>query len=76
MNSAISISWVDWASTAFNSSGENITYCPLANSKPLAISSRGTISSSWGQTYCCLTRAPHFLCSMLKRIAADDSPDV
>src|SRR6185503_7405786 len=33
------------------------------------MSSRGTTTSSLAQMYCCLTREPQALCSMLKEIA-------
>src|SRR2546430_3108190 len=38
------------------------------------MSSFSTFSPSFEQTYCCFRRAPSFLCSQLKEIAADDSP--
>ena len=37
------------------------------------MSSRGTISSSFGQMYCCFTRVPHVLWTMLKEIRDLDS---
>src|SRR5712691_11077359 len=57
------------SSSAFSSSGENITYWSLANSKPLAMSSRATATSSFTQMYCCLSRDPQALCSRLNEIA-------
>jgi hypothetical protein len=57
------------SSIAFSSSGVNITYWSLANSKPLTMSSRTTGTSSLMQMYCCLSRDPQLLCSRLKEIA-------
>src|SRR5947199_2667629 len=41
---------------------------------PFTISSFSTLSPSLEHTYCCFRRAPSFLCSQLKLMAADDSP--
>src|SRR6266851_2491561 len=57
------------SSSAFSSSGENITYWSLANSKPLAMSSRATATSSFTQMYCCFNRDPQVLCSRLNEMA-------
>src|SRR5579864_2699067 len=65
---------VDFSSSAFSSSGEKMTYWPLVNSYPFTISSFSTFSPSFEQTYCCFKRAPSFLWSQLKAIAAEDSP--
>src|SRR5712671_2388615 len=57
------------SSSAFSSSGENITYWSLANSKPFAMSSRATGTSSFTQMYCCFNRDPQVLCSRLNEMA-------
>src|SRR3954471_14036074 len=67
---------VPFSSSALISSAVRITYWSFANSYPFTISSRGTTSSlSLGQMYCCFTRDPHFLWSMLKETLAFDSAD-
>src|SRR5437870_11314543 len=65
---------VDFSSSALSSSGVKMTYWPLVNSYPFTMSSFSTLSPSLEQTYCCLSRAPSFLWSQLKEMAAEDSP--
>ena len=55
---------------AFSSSSVKVTYWSFANSYPLTIWSRVTISSSFWQMYCCRRREPHLAWSMLKETAA------
>src|SRR3972149_2480605 len=62
------------ASTAFSSSSSKRTNCPLANSYPFSMSSRGTSTSWVGHTYCCLTLVPQSLWTMLNEIFRADSP--
>src|SRR5438128_12065029 len=70
----MSIAPLAFSSRALSSSGVKMTYWPLLNSYPFTMSSFSTLSPSLEQTYCCFRRAPSFLCSQLKLIAADDSP--
>src|SRR5690242_17007686 len=72
-NSAISMALVAFSSSALISSAEKRTYWPLANSYPLPTSSFSTTVPSFEQMYCCLSRAPHVVCSMLKLTLAEDS---
>src|SRR6266849_11221595 len=73
-NSVMLIDPVPFSSSALSSSGVNWTYCPFENSYPFTMSSFSTLSPSLEHTYCCFRRAPSFLWSQLKEIAADDSP--
>src|SRR2546426_2712233 len=70
----MSIAPLAFSSSAFSSSGVKMTYWPLLNSYPFTMSSFSTFSPSLEQTYCCFRRAPSFLWSQLKEMAAEDSP--
>ena len=59
---------------ALSSSSVKVTYCSFENSYPFTIWSRGTISLSFGQTYCCLRRDLHFPWRRLNETAEADSP--
>src|SRR5918995_1185750 len=63
----MSIALVAFSSRALISSGVNRTYWPLATS------SFSTTVPSPAQMYCCFSRDPHFVCSMLKLTEAEDS---
>jgi hypothetical protein len=69
----MSIIPVAFSSSALSSSGVKITYWSFANSYPLTVSSRPTVSLSLMQMYCCLRREPHFLWSMLNDTLDFDS---
>ena len=69
----MSMALVAFSSSALISSAEKRTYWPLANSYPLPISSFSTTVPSLEQTYCCFSREPHVVCSMLKLTLAEDS---
>src|SRR5215212_1837320 len=70
-----SIVLVAFSSRALSSSGVKTTYWSFANSYPLLVSSRPTTSLSLGQVYCCLSREPHFLWSMLNDTLDFDSAE-
>ena len=69
----ISIDCVACSSIALSSSVVKMTYWSLENSYPLTISSRATISPSFGQMYCCLSREPSASWSRLKETPAEAS---